>query len=218
MAAIKELESRLDAEFSKLQKSVSDFQQSQVREYEDREKRFADQFTPVVERLKEIWRPRLESLIERFKDAVKVQPVLKPHSRQIALSFQSPLARVNLQFSAGHDADVRNLILTHDLEILPVYAEFEKHAELALPLPLSAKDETAVANWLDDRIVGFVRTYLGLQTNQYYLKDHMVEDPVAKVKFPKYSAKVTLDHEKKTYYFIGEETCEQFRREKGIKS
>ena len=42
-----------------------------------------------------------------------------------------------------------------------------------------AIDETALGNWLDDRIVGFVQTYLSMHENQYYLKEHMVEDPVA---------------------------------------
>ena len=216
MAANDELKQRLDTEFSRLQKSVSEFQQSHLKEYEEREARFAGQFTPAVEKLKGIWRPKLEALVERFKDSVKVEPKVTPHARHAKFSFESPLARVALQFSAGHDTEVRNLMLVYDLEILPIYMEFEKHAELTLPL--AAIDEAAVAKWLDDRIVGFVRSYLALQTNEYYLKDHMVEDPVAKVKMPKYAAKATLQHETKTYYFIGDETCEQFRREHGIKA
>jgi YHS domain-containing protein len=216
MPATDELGRRLDAEFSKLQKSVSEFQKSHMKEYEEREARFAGQFTPAVEKLKGIWRPKLEALVERFKDSVKVEPTVEPHSRRAKFSFQSPLAHIGLQFSVGHDTEVRNLTLVYDLEILPIYMEFEKHAELTMPL--GAIDEAAVAKWLDDRIVGFVRTYLGLQTNEYYMKDHMVEDPVAKVKMPKYAAKATLEHEKRTYYFIGDETCEQFRREHGIKT
>ena len=216
MAAIDPLQERLDAEFSRLQKSVAEFQKSHLQEYEEREARFAGQFTPAVEKLKEIWRPKLEALVERFKGSVKVEPKVTPHARHAKFSFESPLARIGLQFSAGHDTEVRNLTLAYDLEILPIYMEFEKHAELSMPL--TAIDENAVAKWLDDRIIGFVRSYLGLQTNEYYLKDHMVEDPVAKVKLPKYAAKATLQHEKKTYYFIGDETFEQFRREHGIKA
>jgi hypothetical protein len=32
-----------------------------------------------------------------------------------------------------------------------------------------------------------------MRENQYYLKDQMVEDPVAKVKFPKLAAGATLE-------------------------
>ena len=49
-----------------------------------------------------------------------------------------------------------------------------------------------------------MRTYLSLHENQYYLKGHMVEDPVAKIQFPKYAAGATLERDGKTLYFIDE--------------
>jgi YHS domain-containing protein len=74
-------------------------------------------------------------------------------------------------------------------------------------------DETALAKWFDDRIVSFVETYLSLHENQYYLKGHMVEDPIAKVSFPKYAAGATLDVRGKTIYFIDEATRDQFQKQ-----
>jgi YHS domain-containing protein len=44
------------------------------------------------------------------------------------------------------------------------------------------------------------------------LKDHLVEDPIAKVKFPKYAAGATLDVKGKTYYFIDEATRRDFEK------
>ncbi len=72
--------------------------------------------------------------------------------------------------------------------------------------PLDAVDKAALGKWFDDRIVSFVKTYLSLHENQYYLKGHMVEDPIAKVQFPKYAAGATLELDGKTLYFIDEST------------
>ncbi len=70
---------------------------------------------------------------------------------------------------------------------------------------------------MDDRLVDFVKTYLALHQNEYYLKDHMVEDPIAGIRFPKLAAAATLECDGKTYYFIGEETRREFAAKRGAK-
>ena len=78
--------------------------------------------------------------------------------------------------------------------------------------PLDAVNSVKLAEWLDDRIVDFVRTYLALHENHYYLQDHMVEDPVAKVRFPKFAAAAKLEQNGKTFYFIDESTLREFEK------
>ena len=99
-------------------------------------------------------------------------------------------------------------MLDYNLEILPILMQFDSHKQAEWPL--DAVDRQAVANWIDDRLVDFVKTYLALQQNQYYLKDHMVEDPIAGIRFPKLAAAATVERDGKTYYFIGEETRREF--------
>ena len=53
---------------------------------------------------------------------------------------------------------------------------------------------------------------------EIYLKDQMVEDPVAHVRFPKVAAATTLEWQGKTFYFIGEETRREFEKQQGIGS
>jgi YHS domain-containing protein len=132
------------------------------------------------------------------------------------LEFQSELARVRLRLSAATDHDVRKLILNYNLEILPVLMQFDSHQQAEWPL--DAIDPQAVASWVDDRIVDFVKTYLSLHENEHYLKDHMVQDPVAGVRFPRYAAAATVERNGKTYYFIGEETRREFEAEHGTVS
>jgi YHS domain-containing protein len=213
MAEIKDLMQRIDAEFSGMETRLKSLQAEQVREYQGRRDRM-ERLNQVFEQLREIWRPRLEALAAKFGDKVKVTPLVAPSMREATFKFQSNLARIALRFSAGTDHEVRNLILSYDLEILPVLMRFDSHSELSIPLDNVAPD--TVAAWVDDRIVGFVKTYLSLHENDLYLKDVMVEDPVANVRFPKFAAAATLEHAGKTYYFLGEETRNEFAKPKKI--
>src|SRR5262249_28318196 len=155
-------------------------------------------------------------LRDKFSDRVKVTPKVAPSTREATFEFQSNLARVSLRFSATADRDVTRIILKYDLTILPVLMHYDSHAELAFPI--DAIDPAAVGRWIDDRIVSFVQTYLALHENEYYLRDHVVTDPVAGVRFPKFAAGATLEHGGKTYYFVSAETRREFEKQHGIAS
>ena len=117
---------------------------------------------------------------------------------------------MTLKLSAFTDVQVQKFIIGYDLEIIPVLMRFTPHAELEFPL--NKVDKEAVAKWLDDRLVDFVQTYLSLGDNEYYMKEQMVEDPIAHVSFPKMVAGATLDWQGKTYYFLGEQTRREFAK------
>jgi len=210
MADVKQLLERIDAAFSDSDKKLKEFRSKEVQKHEGRQQRL-QRLEQVFDQLRSAWRPRLEALSQKFGDRVKVNPTVTPGRRQAAFEFQSPLARIGLRLSALTDTDVTKVILNYDLDILPVLMEFERHAEIEFPL--EQVDVEALTKWLDDRIVAFVKTYLALHENEYYLQDHMVEDPVAGVRFPKYAAAATLEVEGRTYYFIGEETRAAFEQQ-----
>jgi YHS domain-containing protein len=207
MADMSTLLTRIDAEFSALDAKVKRAQSEKQHEHKDRQQRLAA-FEKEMQTLPDVWKPRLEALIQRFGDKAKVTPRLESTSRAVTVHFQSELAKIQLRFSAATDQDVRRLILLYHLEILPTLMEFESHAQAEWPL--EAIDRKAIGQWVDDRIVSFVKTYLSLHENEYYLKEHMVSDPVAGVRFPKFAAAATFEYEGKTYYFIGEDTRREF--------
>ncbi len=210
MADLKTLVGRIDAEFNAAQEKIKSFQTQKVEEHRGREERL-EKYGRLLDQLRGIWAPRLEALAKRFGERVEVTPTVTPSRREATFNFQSPLARIALRFSAVTDQDVRNVIFNYDLDIMPILMQFESHADVKFPL--DAVDQEALARWIDDRIVDFVRTYLAVHENNYYLKDHLVEDPVAGVSFPKYAAGATLERGGKTYYFIGEETRREFEQQ-----
>ena len=207
MANIDSLMKRIDAEFESMEKRIEEVKSEQLHEYQERQKRLAS-FEKLLAELASVWNPRLNAIIRRFGDHVKVTPTLASTSRQAKLEFQSELAQIRLRLSASTDQDVRKLVLDYNLEILPILMQFQSHQQAEWPL--DKIDKAAIANWIDDRLVDFVRTFLSLQENEYYLKDHMVEDPVAGIRFPKYAAGATCQRDGKTYYFIADETRREF--------
>lgn len=207
------LSSRIDAEFAAIEKKVKDTQVEQLRELQERGKRL-QQLEGVFQRLAEAWKPRLDILLQKFGDRVQVTPRLTASSREATFTFASKQFRVRLRFSASADRDVSKVILGYDLEIIPVLFRYQPHAELEFPL--GAVDEEAAGRWVDDRIVDFVRVYLSMGEDEFYSPQHMVEDPVAHVRFPDFAAGATLEWQGQRHYFISEETRQEFARQNRI--
>jgi hypothetical protein len=210
MPDLKSLASRLDAEFSGVEEKVKKFQTEQVQEHKQRQQRM-EQLGQVFGELADICRPRLELLTHKFEGRVQTTPRIVPSTREVTFNFESQLAHVRLKFSASTDRDVRKVILSYDLEIIPVLMHFKPHDEVEFPL--NAVDKEAVAKWIDDCIVDFVQTYFSMGENEIYLKDQMVEDPIARVRFPKIAAGAILEWQGQKFYFIGEETRREFEKQ-----
>ncbi len=213
MNDISNLAQQIDAEFAAVAEKTKKFQVVQVQEHKERQKRM-EQLAQAFEELREIWRPRLEFLVNKFGDRIQATPRIVPSTREGTFEFKSNLAKVTLKLSAHTDRDVRKVILSYDLDIIPILMRFTPHAEIEFPL--EQIDKEAVAKWIDERLVDFVRTYLSLGDNEWYLKDQMVEDPIAKVRFPKLAAGATLEWQGKTFYFLGEDTRREFAQQNKI--
>jgi hypothetical protein len=215
MSDINQLAGRIDAEFAAVEEKIKKFQAEQSEVHQQRQQRL-EQLGKVFDQLRDIWRPRVELLVKKFEGRVQATPRLVPSTREVTFDFQSHLARVRLKLAAFTDRDVQKVILSYDLEIIPVLIRFKPHDEIEFPL--NAVDKEAVAKWIDDRLVDFIHTYFSMGENEIYLKDQMVEDPIAHVRFPKFAAATTLDWQGQKHYFIGEETRREFEQQQGIAS
>jgi hypothetical protein len=213
MQDINSLATRIDAEFAAVEEKVKKFQREQQAGHQERQKRL-DQLGKTFDDLAGLWRPRLEMLVQKFGDRVKATPRLTPSTREGIFDFQSNVAKVRLKFSASTDRDVQKVILGYDLEIIPILMRFKPHDEIEFPL--GAVDKEAAARWIDDRIVDFIHTYFSMGENEIYMKDQMVEDPIAHVTFPRMAAGATLEWKGQKFYFIGDETRRQFAQQNKI--
>jgi YHS domain-containing protein len=218
---LKNLLDRIDAEASIQEERTKRRQQERVAAFETRQRRYRELLQPTVSRLKKLWLPRLQlfaekfqSLATKFGESVKTSPDIRvghdlEHTGQVAFVCESAPAQIQLKFGLSHDFEVRDLVMEYDLTIIPVFLKFEPHARLEQKI--ESFDDDKAAQWLDDRIVDFIRTYLAIHENVTYVADRMVEDPIAQIRFPKYAAKSTLQKEGITYYFISNETKREFQ-------
>lgn len=214
MSVSSDLAKRMDAEINAAFERVEQLRTKNVAEFQGRQQRL-EKLDQRLHELRDIWRPRLEALANKFGERANVQPQLESGRRSATFKFKSELASIDLRFAVMPDSEVNNVVFTYDLEVLPILMKFDAHD--SIEFPLDAVDKAALANWLDDRIVDFVRTYLSLHENQYYLKGHMVEDPIARIQFPKYAAGATLEEGGKTTYFIDESTLREFQQKRAAK-
>jgi YHS domain-containing protein len=176
-------------------------------------------YEAVAKHIIELVKPRLDAFTERFKAVVKAEPKVREHTRALNMTFASTLAKVTLLFEAFPDRDVNHIRLECTQEIIPVVVPYDKQSVLEFPLD-GVKDD-AVVQWFDDRIVAFVKTYMALVRQDTVLKEHLkeqlVEDPVTKIRFPKYLAASTLQRGGQTYYFVDEDTRREFEKQPSSK-
>ena len=208
-AAAQKLLGRIDQEFARSEAKLNALRGSPAAEDPGRVDRYA-LFEKACEPLKAVWRPRLEALRQRFGEKVKLSPALAEGRRQATFEFTSELAQITLRFTATTDPDVRYLVLEFRLDLVPMLMTYPDRDRLEQPLDRT--DGAAIGAWIDDRIVEFVKTYLSLHENEYYLRAHMVEDPVNHIRFPKFAAAATLERDGKTLHFISTESRDVFEK------
>lgn len=158
--------------------------------------------------------PRLDAFIERFKAVVKAEPAVSQHTRAVTLNFAATVAKVTVRFEVFPDPDMNHIRLECTQEIIPVVVRYDKQS--VLEFPLGGVQDEAVVGWFDDRIVAFVRAYVAVVRQdaalREHLKDEFVEDPVARIQFPKYLAASTLERDGRKYYFVDDETRRAFEQ------
>jgi YHS domain-containing protein len=178
-----------------------------------------ERYEEVAKHLIELLKPRLAAFVDRFEAVVKTEPAVREHTRAMTLTFAATVAKVTLTFEVFPDEDVSHIRLECAQEIIPVLVPYDKQAVLEFPLD-AVQDEAAV-QWFDERIVAFVKAYLAVVRQdaalQAHLRDQLVEDPVAKIRFPKYLAASTLERDGHTYYFVDEDTRREFEKEPAAK-
>jgi YHS domain-containing protein len=169
------------------------------------------QFTALADRLvQEIVRPRLEKLVGYFDNAAMQSAEESGRHQGVCLFKHTDRfpARARLEISLCHDKQAENLLLSYCLEILPIFFDFPRQDELALPL--KTVDDAKVAAWIEEKIVAFLDAYLRLETHPSYQSDNMATDLVCGMPVNKLHAAAQMVHHGVTYYFCVEDCRKKF--------
>ncbi|MBC8876461.1 MAG: hypothetical protein H8E44_44095 [Planctomycetes bacterium] len=212
MSDLDQLDNRIKSAFAGTKQRIEEIQRAAGQSYDEMHRRY-EQFEELLGRIgPEIVEPRLNKLVEFFPH-VEATPTVSRQGREVRLKFpKTPECPVGAQVKLAivHDAGIHNLILEYNVEILPIFADYERSARFTKPL--AEVDEQAVAEWIDDRLVKLAETLLSLQFVDEYQRDLMVVDPVAETRFPKNFAKGSMEHGSQVYYFLAEQTLEEFKK------
>jgi YHS domain-containing protein len=221
MSSVDQLVERLSAEVTAAKERIHVLQTEAAKVFLGQEQRFM-RFIALAERIHAILQPRIEEFVKLnvFKDITqKVSLELRGpeergfHGRTTTLCVPSSDAcsgKVELSFRLGHDGPIENAILDYRLEILPIFIKFESHDQLVIPI--DDADEDAVAAWIDDKLVGFTRTYFEMYFTEQYQKQSFEMDPVMNVRFPRAFAAGKKEYQGRTYHFYTEASLKAFEK------
>jgi YHS domain-containing protein len=211
MSDVSELARRIDGAFSAVKDKAQQQMQVRLGEFQDRQAQLKE-YEKAQARIVEIAKPRLEVLAKRAGDRVKVTPSVSQTRRAATFEFKSPKALMVLTFSVAPDQELKQAVVEYELKVVPVLWKFDSHAEFSTSI--ANLDAEGLTNWLDERILAFVQLFIEIHENEIVDKAEMVEDPVAKISFPKFAAGATLEQGGKTYYFIDEKSKTEFAKQK----
>jgi YHS domain-containing protein len=184
-----------------------------MMEFEERHGRFV----AIADRLvAKVVRPRMQKLREHF-DNTEMPDCESNGRHHCTCRFHHTErfpAEAKLELAISRDGECRTLLVLYSLDILPVFFQFEGHDQL--PLPLDSVDEEKVAAWIDDKLVGFVETYLRLETVEQYQTENLVTDPVCGMQINKAFAAAQMKYQGKMYYFCLEDCLRKFDADPGM--
>jgi YHS domain-containing protein len=174
----------------------------------DIERRFSE-FGATADRLvATVIRPRLEHLARHFHNAVLVAPDQSSRYEAVCRFKHTERfpATVTLTLSITHDERVEQLIGRYDLEILPVFFQFDRSDQLVQSLENVREEE--LANWIDQKLIHFIDAYLRLEMADAYQRDGLVTDPICGSRITKTCAAAQEVSNDATVFFCSK-TCHQ---------
>jgi len=204
------LSERIQTEIARADEKLRALRETKSHEYEELQHRHRLS-QELSERLEhDVIRPRMLELVSHFDNAEFIETE-DNEGCLCAVQFKhTPRfpSSTTLRIGITHDAEVRNVLLIYDLEILPIFMQYERNDQLALPI--DDADERLAARWIEDKLVEFVATYLQLEFVDQYQEQNLVTDPVARMRISKLIAQAQADYQGHTYYFLTEDNKRKF--------
>ena len=220
MSDIDAFQGMLRGEVEAAKQRVQAMQAETAEQYRQMQARYRT-FLDLSQRIRDALRPRVEAFASTLPLATPTVsrrdfgPAGRGfHGVIVAFAFERSErcpATIHLRFGLEAGPAVENLTLSYDLEILPVFLEFERHDQVALPLDPSSVE--AAVEWFDRKAIAFTKTYIGLFFNAYYQQGSEVSDVVLGMTFPRAFAKGQVEHQGTTYYFFTEESRQAFEQD-----
>jgi len=175
-----------------------------MRELEEREVLFHE----IADRIRnEVLRPTLAEFAEQFDNSELEDAMVGYCVRcQLRHSIRFP-ARAHISFRVSHNETIKSLTIQFEAHILPVFIRFDRSD--VLDLSINEVDSEAVRQWVEQKVLGFLESYLEIETHTQYQRDNVALDPVCGMRVTRPKG-IAHEHEEQTYYFCAQRCLDRF--------
>lgn len=178
-------------------------------EYMVRLKERTELFRPLAARIiSEIILPRVQILASFFANASAPRKVEPLHCTWWFGYCERFPASVKLDFSCGHDEEVRTLHLMEELVMVPSFTRYDRFDRLVQSL--DGVDIEVVTKWVEDRLSAFLHAYLHVAVTDRRQNQALATDPVCHMRVVKDDAAESFDYQGHRFYFCAPSCREEF--------
>ena len=175
-----------------------------MRELEEREVVFHEIADHIIG---QVLHPTIAALSEHFDNAELADAMLGYCVRgQLRHSIRFP-ARANVSFRIIHNETIESLTIQYEAQILPIFIRFDRGD--VLDLSIREIDSDTVREWAEQKVLGFLDSYLQIETHEQYQRDNVALDPVCGMRVTKPKG-IAHEHEGQTYYFCAQRCLDRF--------
>ncbi len=179
-----------------------------MAEYGVRRQRF-EQLAHSLNR--DVVRPRLET-VARFLTNASMQEDLPSYRSSCWFEFCQRFPTVaQLEFAIEHDLHLDKLIVNIRTRMMPVFVQFSEQDNLLLSLDTVTEEE--VADWVEERLLEFLDTYLRIDARGEDFAEEPATDPVCGMQIVRSKAAATDSYYGHPYYFCCKECQEKFQED-----
>jgi YHS domain-containing protein len=152
--------------------------------------------------------PRLGVLAKHFANA-DLPRAEQPGRCYCTLGFCERFpATAQIEFAIEHDLGFNNLGVNFRASMMPMYIKF--HEQDQLTMPFGSIDESAIADWIECRMLEFLDEYLQIDRGGDDLEEDVATDPVCGMRVSRSEAKKTADYRGHPYFFCSLECYDRF--------
>ena len=168
-------------------------------------------FASIAARLSEfVIQPRLETLAGYFPNASTSTNEPPGHcSCWFGFCERFP-ASTKVTFAIEHDVRCETVLICYEGAMMPLFIKMHEHDRITLPVENGHDEE--VAEWVEERLVDFVTTYLQIDRGSEEFEEDAATDPVCGMRVSRSSAVASDTYRGHPYFFCSTECQQEFAR------
>jgi YHS domain-containing protein len=210
MNDLSQLDKRITEKLAAQEEKAHERYNHEAERMHEWQKRY-ERYTALADHLvKDIIRPRLQTLARHFDNA---KPLCDDRTGRhtCVCNFEHTArfpATAKLELAVSRDGSAENVCLLYNLSILPVYFHFDGQSRKLIPVDMV--DDREVSEWFDDKINRFLDSYLAVEMVDHYQTENAMIDPVCGMRVHKLFAGEPVKYQGRDYYFCVPACREKF--------